>query len=87
MATSSQISGSGAAYVFTRDGEGAWSEQGMLRASDAQVDDNFGETVAISGDIAIVGAAREDGGPGDPASNTGAAYVFTRNAGGTWTEL
>jgi hypothetical protein len=33
----------------------------------------------------IVGAYGEDGGAGDPISNAGAAYVFTRS-GSTWTQ-
>ena len=43
----------------------------------------FGYSVSISGDRAIVGADREDTG-GD---NAGAAYVFERDAGGTWNEV
>lgn len=75
----------GAAYVFERDqgGPGAWGQTAKLTAGDAQASDVFGESVAISGDTIIVGAAGEDGGPGDPLSGAGAAYVFQRNQGGT----
>ena len=77
---------SGAAYVFERIG-GTWTEvTPILRASDAQADDYFGYSVAISGDYAIVGAYSEDGGAGDPLNSSGAAYVFER-CGGTWTEV
>ena len=64
----------GAAYVFRRDqgGAGNWGEVKKLTSSDAQVGDNFGNSVAISGDTAVVGAPHEDAG-GDFA---GAAYVF-----------
>ena len=64
-------------------------EEAILRASDAQVGDEFGIRVAVSGDTAIVGARREDGGPGDPEPGAGAAYVFERNQGGmnTWGEV
>ena len=64
----------GAAYVFQRDqgGAGNWGEVKKLLASDAQADDFFGVSVAVSGDTAVVGATGEDAG----AANAGAAYVF-----------
>jgi hypothetical protein len=51
-------------------------EAAILRASDAQVEDYFGESVSISGDTLVAGAPEEDGGAGDPFSKAGAAYVF-----------
>lgn len=48
-----------------------------LTASDAQADDDFGTTSAISGTTAIVGAFGGDGAVG----NTGAAYVFDTTTG------
>ena len=87
-------SNAGAAYVFVRSGA-TWSQQAYLKASNAGAGDNFGVSVAISGnaadgDIVVVGAYGEDsngaGGPSDnSASNAGAAYVFVRS-GATWTE-
>jgi hypothetical protein len=71
---------SGSAYVFTRSGT-TWTQQAKLVASDAQANDNFGVSVAISGDTLIAGAYLEDTG-GD---GSGAAYVFTRS-GTTWTQ-
>jgi MYXO-CTERM domain-containing protein len=80
-------SNAGAAYVFGRDAGGAqnWGEVKKLTASDAEVDDYFGASVAISGDYAVVGARQEDSG----GSNAGAAYVFWRYQGGTdnWGEV
>ena len=67
----------GAAYVFTRSGS-AWSQQAKLSAVDGAAEDRFGNSVAISGDSAIVGAYTR-------SSNTGAAYIFTRS-GGTWSQ-
>jgi hypothetical protein len=52
------------------------SEVAKLTASDAQANDFFGRSVFISGDTIVVGAAEENGGPGDPTSSAGAAYVF-----------
>ena len=67
---------SGAAYVFTQSG-GVWSEQQKLIASDGQAGDDFGRTVAIDGDVAVIGARDNN--------DVGAAYVFARS-GGVWSE-
>ena len=61
----------GAAYVFTRTG-GSWTQQAKLMASDAQENDLFGVSVAVSGDTAVIGARLEATG----GSSAGAAYVF-----------
>ncbi|WP_206212380.1 FG-GAP repeat protein, partial [Wenzhouxiangella sp. XN79A] len=82
----------GAAYVFVRAGTG-WSQQAYLKASNTGAEDEFGESVAVSGDTVVVGAFREDssatGVDGDQASNAaleaGAAYVFVR-AGTSWSQ-
>lgn len=71
---------SGSAYVFKRSGT-IWILQTKLTASDAAAGDSFGYSVAISGDTVIVGAHQND----DGGSNSGSAYVFTRN-GNSWSE-
>ena len=71
---------SGAAYVFTRSGS-TWSQQAKLTADDGAADDIFGIRVALSGDTAVIGAARDD----DKGDNSGAAYVFIRS-GTTWSQ-
>ena len=80
-------SGEGAAYIFQRDvgGAGNWGELKKLTASDAQIDDRFGWSVAISGGIIVVGASGED----DAGMGAGAVYVFQRNQSGTdnWGEV
>ena len=70
----------GSAYVFTRTG-GVWSEQAKLVASDAGADDEFGTSVAVSGDTVVVGAQYDD----DGGQSTGSAYVYTRS-GSTWSQ-
>ena len=83
---------SGAAYVFVRDGA-TWTQQAYLKASNTDSEDNFGYTIAISGNTVAVGAFREDsnavgidGNQGDnSAPDAGAAYVFLRNGTG-WTQ-
>ena len=71
----------GAAYVFVRSGV-AWSPQGELTASDAGGGDQFGSSVALSGDTALVGAASKQVGANEWQ---GAAYVFVR-AGVAWSQ-
>jgi hypothetical protein len=70
--------------VFERNLGGAdnWGEARKIMTSDAQQDDLLSE-VSIDGDTVVVGMVSEDGGPGDPISRAGAAYVFRRNIGGT----
>lgn len=90
--TSNSASNAGAAYVFTRTGS-TWTQQAYLKASNTGSSDNFGESVAISGDTAVVSAPREasaaTGVNGNQADNSaffaGAAYVFNRN-GVVWTQ-
>ena len=71
---------SGSAYIFVRNGT-AWTEQQKLTASDAASSDQFGRSVSISGDYAVVGAHQNAG----AGSRSGSAYIFVRN-GTTWTE-
>jgi hypothetical protein len=72
--------GKGAAYVFTRSGT-VWAEQQKLTAADGVAGDLFGWRVGISADTAIVSAYGRD----EAATDSGAAYVFTRN-GASWTQ-
>ena len=53
-----------------------------LFANDGQAGDNFGDSVDISGNTAVVGANGDD----DVATDAGAAYVFVRAANGTWSQ-
>jgi uncharacterized repeat protein (TIGR01451 family) len=69
--------GQGSAYIFVRSGD-SWSEQQKITASDGAEVDFFGYSVAISGDIAVVGAPVYNNGQG-------AAYIFVRS-GTTWSQ-
>ncbi len=83
---------SGAAYVFVRNGTN-WSQQAYLKASNTEAYDDFGLSVATSGDTVVVGAPNESssatGVNGNQSNNSaaksGAAYVFARN-GTTWSQ-
>jgi hypothetical protein len=67
--------------VFVREGA-VWSEQQKLTASDGELGDQFGVSVAISGETIVVGAPGDNGAG---ASNQGSAYVFART-GATWAQ-
>ena len=77
---------SGAAYIFKND-SGVWSEEAILKASNADAGDGFGFSVDLDGDRAVVGAISEQSGAagvnGDQLDNSevqaGAAYVFERS--------
>jgi hypothetical protein len=88
-------SGAGAAYVFVRSGN-SWSQQAYLKAPNAEADDLFGHSVAISGDTIVVGANTESSSQttitngstasaDNSASEAGAAYVFVRG-GTSWSQ-
>ena len=64
----------GAAYIYERNygGQDNWGEVVKLTASDAQDEDQFGNSVAINGDYVVVGAFYEDG----AGTRRGAVYIF-----------
>ncbi len=64
---------SGAAYLFRLDNScSTWLERAMFLAADGASDDNLGDSVAISGDVAVLGASSDD----DNGDGAGSAYVF-----------
>ncbi|MCH7820177.1 MAG: FG-GAP repeat protein, partial [Candidatus Marinimicrobia bacterium] len=50
---------SGSAYVFKRTGT-SWAQEAKLLPSDGAAGDEFGYSVSISGDYAVVGALGDD---------------------------
>jgi hypothetical protein len=89
--TDNSASLSGAAYVFRRS-SGNWSFEAYLKASNTGEYDRFGSSLAVEGDVILVGAAHEQGNAtgvngnqtNNEANRAGAAYRFTRT-NGTWT--
>jgi len=75
------IDRAGSAYVFVRT-NGVWSQQQKLTADDAGDLDQFGFSVSVDGDTALVGAFFQNR---DGLSNVGSAYVFTRS-NGVWSQ-
>lgn len=72
----------GSAAIMVRSGN-EWSEQARLIASPSRTGDQFGYSVAVDADTALVGAPYDNGNGGLP--DAGSAYVFVRS-GTTWTQ-
>jgi len=83
---------SGAAFIFFNFNNG-WSQQAYVKASNTDMQDFFGHSVAIDADTVVVGARGEDGssagvnGSNDNLSgNSGAVYVFHRGSNELWSQ-
>ncbi len=70
----------GATYVFRRSPEGKWTQEAKLLASDPHDFDNFGHSVSLSGDRAVIGMSPwyDYGG--------GRFYIFERGQSDEWTQ-
>ncbi|MFN3485049.1 MAG: FG-GAP repeat protein, partial [Planctomycetota bacterium] len=82
----------GAAYVFRRSGT-SWTQEARFQPPAIEGGDQFGLSVAMSGDVVAVGAPLEESGStginGDPSNNAipgaGAVYLFRRSSG-VWSQ-
>jgi hypothetical protein len=73
----------GSAYVFTRNGAGAWTQQAKLTPVGGMPLDFFGISVAVHGDTTLIGANGDD----RKGVNAGLVYAFTRNpTTGIWNQ-
>ena len=68
----------GSAYVFELVGSTYTQRQRLVFGGGTSLD-GFGRSVAIDGDIAVVGAPNDDGTAG---SNQGSAYIYERSGPG-----
>jgi choice-of-anchor B domain-containing protein len=65
----------GLVYLYQRDAQGRWVERAQLAATDSALGDGFGSSLAVAGDLLLVGGS-------------GAAYVFRRAGGPSrWTQV
>jgi len=85
-------------YIFTRDSNGTWFEKAILEATTGDANDRFGQSISLTanGDKLLVGVPNEDSNIttilsdftgvtiNNSKSNSGAAYLFSRNADGSW---
>ena len=75
-------SNAGAAWIFTRDANGNWTQQGAkLTPSDGDASSVFGSSVALSADgkTAAIGGSFDN-------SGAGALWIFVRDSNGNWTQ-
>jgi len=70
---------SGSLYIYDRQSAGIWNET-IINASDGANNDDFGISVALEGDMIIVGAHFD----GD--TNSGSAYLYQRDPDGSYDE-
>lgn len=76
--TNSSTASFGSVYIYQQT-NGVWTEQARLTAPDRQRADNFGVSVAFSGQSVVIGSSfHNDLG----ATNNGAVYVFDLTAAG-----
>jgi hypothetical protein len=86
-ASDNDKSASGAVYVFTRNGSDIWTQDAYIKASNNDVNDNFGEVVSIDGDTIALGVQLEDSSQttitngatastNNDNSSSGAVYVY-----------
>ena len=69
-------SNAGSAYLFKYYSDTNITQIAKLMANDTEADDHFGSSVAIDGDMIVIGADGED----STGSNVGSAYIFKRNS-------
>jgi len=84
---SSTVNNAGSAYIFKRDTNtvDTWNGLKKIVGIHRSNSDQFGFTVAISGEKAVVGANFEDSDEngGSSLTNAGSAFIYCKNNGGT----
>ncbi len=73
-------SGSGSVYVYRFNGT-SWAQEAKLLPTDGAEGDQFGSSISVSGDAAVIGSPHND----DYGDQTGSAYVF-RFDGTNWVQ-
>jgi hypothetical protein len=71
------VNKTGAAYVFKRT-EDCWVNDGKLIHDDVEISDEFGWSIDIDEDHAIIGSHNDD----DNGDGAGSAYIFKNNGSG-----
>ncbi len=79
----------GSAYIFEKTGIDDWTFVQKINNSDQDDYDRFGWSVAIDGDLAVIGAYAEDEDAADAntLARAGSAYIFQRGGDGMWTQM
>jgi len=82
------MNAAGSAYIFKRNDSNNWDQTQKITASDRDSGDEFGWSVSIKDNHAIIGARsdNEDELGENFMANSGAAYIFYRDTLGIWHE-
>ncbi len=75
--------GPGRVFTFRHDSMTGWAPDQELTSPMLSPADRFGSSVAIDGNLAVVGATHVEG----PLMESGAVWVFRRNAEGRWSDI
>lgn len=78
----------GSVYIYERSGD-TWTFVQKIFNEDQDDYDRFGWSVAVDGDMAVIGAYGEDEDENDEnsLSKAGSAYIFQRSGDGTWEQI
>lgn len=82
------LTNAGAAY-FQSFQAGEWIEDQKVVASDRDANANFGNSVGVSGNYAVIGAYTEkyDADGNNEFDDAGAAYIYEKDINGNWIEI
>ncbi len=84
-ATSGGYTKAGQAYVFKNNGSN-WNQVAILNALDKAANANFGGSVSLSNDKALIGAKAANPGSGSTYKNAGQVYIF-QNTAENWRQV
>ena len=78
--------GGKAVYMYERDSDDLYKLKQKISRSENLIYDNYGTTLAISGNFMVVGAFYNstDGNLGNYMENAGAAYIYHKDSNGNW---
>ncbi|MFN9985747.1 MAG: FG-GAP repeat protein, partial [Pirellula sp.] len=82
LADGPSSSATGAVFVYERFTDGSWIQTARLTASDASPSDFYGRSVAVDGDMIVVGSQMSEA---SGVLDTGAIYAYRWN-GSAWVE-
>ncbi len=85
---SGSLTNPGSAYVFERNGAGAWLQVQKLVPNDRHSGDHFAYDIELDGDYVVFGCHSDNHDENDAnyLEDAGSAYIF-HYSGGTWTEF
>lgn len=80
------LENAGSVYIFERNADNSWTEVQKIVANQRGKNDEFGESVDLSGNIAIVGSSSENSDETQInfLDDAGSAYIFQKNADNNW---